>query len=516
MTKLRILRSSQSPYEPLAAASRAGEEFQDAVVPPHRSAGNGEESVRRHYANERALIIDVVTIIAAIGDLLAFFGGLWSTGYIRFGNSTPASQFELQPTIHAGHFVFSLVLYLIIASRMGMYRRGNLLRLRKISIGLLHTAFYWVLLYLALSLAFWTRAEITRVVLVTGSISGGMAVLAWRYLLNFFLRMESVSDRFRRRLLIVGWNKEVDSLAASVSRDAAHPYRLVGCLPSPNGEYRLAPPEQVRQLGGYGQLTQFIRQERIDIVLLGDLDPQTSQIVALSELCEREMVQFKIVPTYFQILLSGLHLETISDVPVLGVARLPLSSMLNRTLKRGIDIVGAMIGLVVSLPLLLLFGLLVYRESPGPIIYRQTRAGRLGRPFTMYKIRSMGMDAERQGARWATAADSRCLAIGAVMRKYNIDEIPQFWNVLCGEMSLVGPRPERPILIEQFKEDVRHYNARHQAKPGMTGWAQIHGLRGDTDLIQRIKFDLYYLENWTAALDFYIMFLTLFRYQNAG
>jgi lipopolysaccharide/colanic/teichoic acid biosynthesis glycosyltransferase len=102
------------------------------------------------------------------------------------------------------------------------------------------------------------------------------------------------------------------------------------------------------------------------------------------------------------------------------------------------------------------------------------------------------------------------------MRRYNIDETPQFWNVLMGDMSLVGPRPERPILIEQFKEDVRHYNARHQAKPGMTGWAQIHGLRGDTDLIQRIKFDLYYLENWSPALDFYIMALTLFRYQGAA
>jgi lipopolysaccharide/colanic/teichoic acid biosynthesis glycosyltransferase len=139
----------------------------------------------------------------------------------------------------------------------------------------------------------------------------------------------------------------------------------------------------------------------------------------------------------------------------------------------------------------------------------------MGKAFTMYKIRSMQMDAEKHGARWAKPGDERCLAIGTVMRRFNIDEVPQFWNVLIGDMSLVGPRPERPVLIEQFKEGVRHYNARHVAKPGMTGWAQVHGLRGDTDLIQRIKFDLYYLENWTAALDFYIMLRTLVSIQNA-
>jgi exopolysaccharide biosynthesis polyprenyl glycosylphosphotransferase len=509
-------RTSRSPHLPPLAATVAPGAPAGNIAEESTLAAPPAEPASRSYSQERAFLVDLVTVIAALGDLLAFFGGLWVTGYLRFGKVITFPQFELEPTNHVGHFIFGLVLYLLVASRMGMYRRGNMLRLRAICIGLLRASFFWALLYLALSLFFWTGPEISRLVLVTGSILGGTAVLAWRYAFHFFLRLESISDQFRRRLIIVGWNKEVDSLAQSVARDPGHPYRLLGCLPSPNGEYRMSPPNEVRQLGSYNQLTQFIREERADIVLLGDLDPQTSQIVALSELCDREMVQFKIVPTYFQILLSGLHLETISEVPVLGVARLPLSLVLNRVLKRGIDIFGAITGLVISLPLMLIFGYLVYRESPGPVIYHQTRAGRRGRPFTMYKIRSMRIDAEQQGARWATADDSRCLAIGALMRKYNIDETPQFWNVLRGDMSLVGPRPERPILIEQFKEDVRHYNARHQAKPGMTGWAQIHGLRGDTDLIQRIKFDLYYLENWTVALDLYIMFLTLFRYQNAA
>jgi lipopolysaccharide/colanic/teichoic acid biosynthesis glycosyltransferase len=169
-----------------------------------------------------------------------------------------------------------------------------------------------------------------------------------------------------------------------------------------------------------------------------------------------------------------------------------------------------------SPPLIALFGLLVYMESPGPIFYRQRRMGRNGQPFNIIKIRSMRLDAEA-GTRvgWTVKEDPRRLRVGAFMRKWNIDEVPQFWNVLKGEMSLVGPRPERPELIENFKDEIPHYNARHNAKPGITGWAQIKGLRGDTDLGERIRADLYYLENWNVLLDFQIMALTFLRRQNA-
>jgi lipopolysaccharide/colanic/teichoic acid biosynthesis glycosyltransferase len=141
--------------------------------------------------------------------------------------------------------------------------------------------------------------------------------------------------------------------------------------------------------------------------------------------------------------------------------------------------------------------------------------GRRGHFFDMYKIRSMALDADKDGDQWARPNDTRRLKIGAFIRKWNIDETPQFWNVLQGDMSLVGPRPEMAGLIEDFKDQIRHYNARHNIKPGMTGWAQIHGLRGNTDLNERIRYDLYYLENWTPVLDLYIMIMTFFRNRNA-
>jgi exopolysaccharide biosynthesis polyprenyl glycosylphosphotransferase len=238
--------------------------------------------------------------------------------------------------------------------------------------------------------------------------------------------------------------------------------------------------------------------------------------VGLANLCEREMVQFKIVPSYFQILVSGLHLETVSGVPVLGVSQLPLDLPVNFLLKRMTDIVGALVGLILSIPLIAFFSMLVYAESPGPVIYRQRRMGRNGQPFDILKIRSMRLDAEAgTGVGWTVKEDPRRLRVGAFMRRWNIDEVPQFWNVLKGEMSLVGPRPERPELIQNFKDEIPHYNARHNAKPGITGWAQIKGLRGDTDLGERIRADLYYLENWNMLLDFQIMALTFVKRRNA-
>ena len=203
-------------------------------------------------------------------------------------------------------------------------------------------------------------------------------------------------------------------------------------------------------------------------------------------------------------------------MPVLGVSRLPLDLFLNGLLKRTLDVAGALVGLVLSAPLIAVFGFLVYRESPGPVFYRQTRLGRDGKHFGILKIRTMRLDAESAGGvGWSRKEDPRRLRIGSLMRSLNIDEVPQFWNVLKGEMSLVGPRPERPELIQTFKEEIPHYNARHGIKPGITGWAQVNGFRGDTDLTERIRCDLFYIENWNLLMEFQILLMTFFRRSNA-
>ena len=192
---------------------------------------------------------------------------------------------------------------------------------------------------------------------------------------------------------------------------------------------------------------------------------------ALASLCEKELIQFKVVPSYFSILVSGLYLETLSGIPILGLSRLPLDRMFNKLVKRLFDLAGAAVGLLLSAPLIAVFGALVYLESPGPILYRQKRIGRNGKVFQMLKIRSMRLDAEKDGkVGWSTKEDPRRLRVGTLMRKLNIDEIPQFWNVLKGEMSLVGPRPERPFFCRQLEEATTYYVLRHSVRPGITRW----------------------------------------------
>jgi exopolysaccharide biosynthesis polyprenyl glycosylphosphotransferase len=225
---------------------------------------------------------------------------------------------------------------------------------------------------------------------------------------------------------------------------------------------------------------------------------------------------FNMVPDMYRIMTGGMNMQVVDDIPLLGVSRWPLDYFWNRVLKRFEDVVGSALGLVFTAPVMLAAALLVKRSSPGPILYRQERCGEHGRTFTLYKLRTMRADAEAAtGPVWTTENDPRRTPVGAVLRRWNLDELPQLWNVLRGDMSLVGPRPERPHFVEKFREDINRYMWRHVSKPGMTGWAQVNGLRGNTSIEERIKYDLYYLENWSLSFDFKILLRTLAANRNA-
>ena len=282
--------------------------------------------------------------------------------------------------------------------------------------------------------------------------------------------------------------------------DRWNPYEIVACAPNRKGHFTSPPPAGIPTLRSYQDVSLLCERGLVDIVILADGRRADEDVFELARECEKKMVDFMVIPSGFQILLSCLELNTISGVPLLGVTKLPLNNPFNWALKRAIDIVGSLVGLILSAPIIALYALLVYLESPGPVFYRQLRVGRRGRHFYILKIRSMKLDAEHaSGPRWATRFDERTLKIGAFMRRWNIDELPQFWNVLKGDLSLVGPRPERPELIKRFREEVLYYNARHNIIPGMTGWAQVNGFRGDTDLSERIRCDIYYIENWNPT-----------------
>ena len=233
------------------------------------------------------------------------------------------------------------------------------------------------------------------------------------------------------------------------------------------------------------------------------------QIVAA---CEKSGVHTKFIPDYNNFIPTRPYTEDLQGLPVIHIRHVPLTNLLNATIKRCVDIVGALVGLILFSPIMLVTAILIKLTSPGPVFFSQERVGLHNRTFKMYKFRSMEVQKpSEEKSKWTTPHDPRVTPVGRFIRKTSIDEMPQFFNILIGDMSLVGPRPERPFFVERFKEEIPRYMIKHQVRPGLTGWAQVNGYRGDTSITKRIEHDLYYIENWSLGFDFKIMFLTIFK-----
>jgi exopolysaccharide biosynthesis polyprenyl glycosylphosphotransferase len=236
-------------------------------------------------------------------------------------------------------------------------------------------------------------------------------------------------------------------------------------------------------------------------------------IMRLIESGNNLLVDMRLVPDILQMASLKVGMEHIEGIPVIHLGDIPLVGW-RAVLKRSFDLVVSFVGLIASLPVMLIAALWVKLDSRGPVFHVQTRVGIDGRIFKMIKFRTMIRDAEKEtGPIWSPHGDVRVTWIGRVLRKFSIDEIPQLINVLLGDMSLVGPRPERPELVEKFKGHIPRYMLRHRVKTGITGWAQVHGFRGNTPLDKRIEFDIYYIQNWTFRLDLEILFRTLLKFK---
>ncbi len=414
---------------------------------------------------------------------------------------------------YLGHFIFGSLLFFLLATWQGVYRNLQFLHTRSAIFLLLRTVALWAVFYLLLTL--FTRFEpaISRLYVFGSALVMMALLLSGRKLGQRLFRGSNWLEGLQQRVVFLGWGPQAEKLTSSIAEDRYHPYRVLGCLTLAGQTVQVPPHLQI--LGSIDDLGSLKKQHEFDLAVLADTSSTPGEISRWCELCSREMIAFKVIPDYFEILLSGLKLESISGVPVLGLEPLSMEFLHHRVVKRLVDLPGAIVGLLLGTPAMVIAAFQICRESPGPIFYSQIRSGRKGKAFRMWKLRTMRLDAEQGAAGWTTPDDPRVLKCGRWMRCWNIDEIPQFWNVLIGDMSLVGPRPERPEHIENLKHSVRYYNVRHEIKPGMTGWAQVSGLRGDTSISDRVQYDLYYAENWSLWLDLYIMLVTLFRRKNA-
>ncbi|WP_221032509.1 sugar transferase [Actomonas aquatica] len=454
--------------------------------------------------------------ILLVGDTLVAFGGLSLAYWLRYhsmlatlGIDVPwASYGQYRPLLLVG------VIFLVGAfAQRGLYDGRVVLR-KQFALNLLARAtVYWVVVYLAFSLVVKFDPPISRLFVVFGGVTTLLLLWLWRNVFYYVATRPRCLPHLQRRVALLGWNESAASLLQEIPPGGSHPYQLIGCVTDDDA------PLPLRRLGPVHDLAAILKAEKIDVLLATRLDFGSDELARITATCEQAYAEWKVMPTAFPIFLSGLRLQTVGRIPVVGVEDLAINRLMNRMVKRIVDLAGATVGLIVSAPVIAVLAWLIKRESPqGDILFRQTRIGADHRPFTLYKLRSMHPDAAKSDSTHQSTrqGDTRVLRVGAFMRRWNLDELPQYWNVLRGQMSLVGPRPERPHHVEQLAERIPHYLPRHLVKPGMTGWAQVNGLRGATDLAERIRYDIFYIENWSLWFDLQIIGLTFLRWRSGA
>ncbi|MGI6376364.1 MAG: undecaprenyl-phosphate glucose phosphotransferase [Anaerolineae bacterium] len=307
------------------------------------------------------------------------------------------------------------------------------------------------------------------------------------------------------RLLLVGTG-DVAQMVLQKTQQVRLGYRVVGFVDGDSAANEIA---GVPVLGRRSELGRIVRDHRAQEVIIALPQATHEELLDMISACEAERASVRIFPDLFQIIASELAISDLDGLPLLQVRNIALRGW-KATAKRVMDVVGSTLTLLLLSPLMMLIALAIRIESKGPVFYAQTRVGLDGKPFPCLKFRSMRVDAEAEtGPVWATQDDPRRTRVGEFLRRTSLDELPQFINVLLGEMSLVGPRPERPVFVDQFRAVVPRYMDRHKEKAGITGWAQVNGLRGDTSIVERTKYDLYYIENWSILFDLKIIARTV-------
>ena len=313
-----------------------------------------------------------------------------------------------------------------------------------------------------------------------------------------------------RHCLVVGANQISDDFISRVEKNKHWGYRIEGILD--NWIYQSKDYRGYPVLGHIDSLVDVLTTRYYDMVIIALTSEDAEELGYVLSQCEKAGVKSCIIPYYYQYVPTQPYIDDLDGLSIIDTRRVPLENWLKNAIKRAFDIAFASLAILITSPVMLLSVIMIKLTSPGPVIFHQERVGLNRQPFMMYKFRSMHVQTdEEEREQWTTKDDPRKTKWGAFMRKTSIDELPQFFNVLKGDMSVVGPRPERPFFVEKFKEEVPRYMIKHQVRPGITGWAQINGYRGDTSIEERIKHDLYYIENWTFAFDLRIIFLTVFK-----
>ena len=414
----------------------------------------------------------------------------------------------------------AVLAFLLSAGILGLYGTTRTSRLKVIAVQQIKSVIVMVLVVVTV-LYFNKQLNYSRGVLFLAIILTWLFSLTGRVLVRTMLRIARRKGFNRKYVLVVGMTSITKRFLEQLSRHDEMGYHVIGYLDASITQAEAAAsgePIDLPCLGTVKELDAVLSEQIVDHLVFTLPSDESQLILSLMEVAESHGVHALLVPNFVDILPSRPRFDEFAGIPIVDTRYTPLDDAVNVTLKRTFDIVFSTLVLVLLSPLFVVIALLVRLTSQGPILYVQQRLGRNRRIFTMYKFRTMYIDGGGLSRRWTVQNDPRRTPIGRLLRSTSLDELPQFFNVLRGDMSVIGPRPEQPYFVQQFREDIPRYMIKHRVRPGITGWAQVNGLRGDTSISERIEYDLRYIEDWSFTWDMRIVLLTIwkgFRNRNA-
>jgi exopolysaccharide biosynthesis polyprenyl glycosylphosphotransferase len=456
-------------------------------------------------------LLDLFTVIVdAVMMIAAFFAAYYLrkvTEYPRPLDPRPFSYYGGMLLIHTGTLLATFFIYRLYHFKPGLSRIDK-------SYSLMAAISFGTVASVALtSFVYKNELDYPRAMVVYAWILSIVLAMVGRLLTDWLRGRYRVANP--TRVLIVGAGDVGRMILQKISQSPNLGYQPVGFADDTPGRKEVS---GLPVLGPTHQLRLLLQEHNVQEVIIGLPEASHEEVLDLISQAEQEKATVRVFPDVFQIIASEISIDDLNGLPLLTVRDVALRGW-RLVLKRAMDFVVSAITLILLSPFLILLTFLIKLDSPGSVFYAQERMGLDARPFQLLKFRSMRKDAEKEtGPVWATKDDPRVTRLGAFIRRHSLDELPQFINVLLGDMSLVGPRPERPVFVEQFRQIVPRYMERHKEKAGLTGWAQVNGLRGDTSIVQRTKYDLWYIENWSLLLDVKILLKTvfgLFRDENA-
>lgn len=459
------------------------------------------------FFNRMHIVLD--GLVVAVSFLLA-----WAIKFLTpLAESTPGVT-ALSAETYFRTLYFIVPGYLILYGIYNLYSSKRSSRIRvevagifkanTVGIGLVMISFFM------LSTSVDGVVDFSRTLILLFYVINMILTFLYRMLVRKFLYFIRRKGNNLKHVILVGYSRAAEAYLDRIASNPQWGYVVHGILDDhvPRGTlYR-----GVKVLGSLGNLEYILPENKMDEIAITLSLEDYDSLEHIVNLCERAGVHTKFIPDYGSLFPSRPYTEDLMGLPVINIRYVPLSNTWNALMKRLVDIFGSIFCIILFSPVMLFAAVGTRVTSKGPIIYRQTRIGLHSKPFTMYKFRTMRVQsAEEEKKGWTIPGDDRVTKFGSFLRRTSIDEMPQFFNVLAGKMSLVGPRPERPQFVDKFREEIPRYMVKHQVRPGITGWAQINGYRGDTSIRKRIEHDIYYIENWSLGFDFRILFLTVFK-----